>query len=82
MSLYVNQEKLEPAPDPETKSSETKTVTAAGSSRSPQFTYFPIPQELVKDRRLVVDWSDPKEPRTPGLRFGPYVAEVWLLRRQ
>ncbi len=80
MTLYVNQQKVEPAPDSVTESGETKAVAAAGSARTPQFTNFPIPRELVKDRRLVVDWSDPKEPRTPGLRSGPYVAEVWLLK--
>lgn len=81
MTLYVNQQKVEPAPDTDTESGETKAVAAAGSVRSPQFTNFPIPQELVRERRLVIDWSDPKEPRTPGLRSGPYVAEVWLLKK-
>jgi len=85
MSLFVNQKKVEPVWSPETPRSSSESQTAAQSPRpkiSPQFTDFPIPQELLKDRRLVVDWGDPKEARAPGTRFGPLVAEVWLLKKQ
>ena len=85
MTLYANQNKLEPAPDTEKPPPSGESQSAAGGGprprSSPQFTDFPIPQELLKDRRLVLDWSDRKEPRPPGLRFGPIVAEVWLLKK-
>ena len=85
MALYVNQKKVEPAADtekpPASGESEPAAARALRSRIRPQFTEFPIPQELLKERRLVLDWGDPKEPRTPGLRFGPIVAEVWLLKK-
>ena len=83
MSLYVNQRRVEPAADTVNDSGETKAAAAAGSpAGSRRFTNFPMPQKLLKDRRLVVAWSDPNELRTPGLRYGPCVAEVWLLKKQ
>lgn len=85
MSLYANQTKIEPAADTEkpllSGGSEAAAAQTPRPRISPQFTEFPIPQELLKDRRLVLDWGDPKEPRAPGLRFGPIVAEVWLLKK-
>jgi hypothetical protein len=84
-ALYVNQIKLEPAPDTMEESEQTKAAAAldTGARVTPTFTNFPIPQELLKDRRIVVDWHDPSQP--PSLsapRSGPYVAEVWLLKQE
>jgi hypothetical protein len=83
-ALYVNQTRLEPTRDARAESAESNAASATGgrSRISPEFTDFPIPQELLKDRRIVVDWHDPSQPRTPGLRSGPYVAEVWLLKKR
>jgi len=84
MSLWVNKKQIEPASDTERDSGEPKAAAAPGSRArvAPEFTSFPIPQELLKDRRIVVDWNNPNQPRTAGLRFGAYVAEVWLLKKQ
>jgi hypothetical protein len=86
ITLYANQKKLEPAPDTVKPLPSGESQAAAGGAQrprsSPQFTDFQIPQELLKERRLVLDWSDPKEPRPTVFRFGPVVAEVWLLKRQ
>ncbi len=83
-ALYVNQTKLEPASDTMVESEQAKAAAApgAGARITPEFTNFPIPQELVKDRRIVVDWHDPSQPPAPSAqRSGPYVAEVWLLKQ-
>ncbi len=86
ITLFVNQRKVAPAPNTETPRASGESQTAAQLPRpkiSHKFTDFPVPQELLKDRRLVVDWSDPKQaPASTGTRFGPLVAEVWLLRKQ
>ena len=85
ITLFANQKKLEAASDAEKPLPSGESQSAAGDRprprNSPQFTDFQIPQELLKDRRLVLDWSDPKEPRPTGFRFGPVVAEVWLLKK-
>jgi hypothetical protein len=83
MSLWVNKKQVEPASDTEADPGEPKASSALGARArvTPEFTSFPIPQELLKDRRIVVDWTNPNQPRTSGLRFGPYVAEVWLLKK-
>ena len=82
--LYVNQTKVEPTTEKKADLEQFRAV-AASSARakvSPEFTDFLVPRELLKSRRLVVDWSNPNQPRTSGLRFGPTVAEVWLLKRE
>jgi hypothetical protein len=81
MTLYVNQKKLEPVPD--TKKSQPAEQSQSESMRPrlvPQFTDFPIPRELLKDRKILVDWSDPNAPRSSQVRFAGYVTEVWLLK--
>ncbi len=83
-SLYVNQTKVEPAPDTKEQSEQTKAAAATGAHARviPEFTNFPIPQALLKDRRIVVGWHDPAQPPRPtALRFSPLVAEVWLLKK-
>jgi len=84
ITVYANQQKLDPVKDPSKPApGEEKTPAARetpGSKVAPQFTHYAIPSEALKDRRLVLDWGDPKAPRTPGSRSGPYVAEVWLLK--
>ncbi len=86
VSLYVNQKKVEPASDTKKPSPVRETQPAAAPGPrprfSPQFTEFPIPQELLKDRKIVVDWSNPSEPLKPVTRFGPFVTEIWLLKNQ
>ena len=82
--LYVNQKKVEPAPDSQTPQPPVETQPAERAPRprfTPQFTDFPIPQELLKDRRIVVEWSDPSEPSTPRMRFGAPATEIWLLKK-
>jgi hypothetical protein len=81
MSLWVNKKQVEPASDAGTVSGEPKAAAAPGSRArvAPEFTSFPILQELLKDRRIVVHWNNPNQPA--GLRFGAYVAEVWLLKK-
>jgi len=80
MALYVNQQKLKPRVE-DSKPPENSGASSGARPRfSPEFTVFPIPQELLKDRRIVVDWEDPKIPRATALRFGPSVTEVWLLK--
>jgi hypothetical protein len=84
MSLWVNKKQVEPASDTDRNSGEPKAAAAPGARArvTPEFTNFPIPQELLKDRRIVVDWHDPAQPpRAMALRSGPYVAEVWLLKK-
>ena len=83
MSLWVNKKQVEPASDAGTDSGEPKAAPAPGSRPkvAPEFTSFPIPQELLKYRRIVVNWNNPNQPRTAGLRFSAYVAEVWLLKQ-
>src|ERR1035438_8010650 len=56
MSLWVNKKQVEPASE-KTVSGEPKAAAAQGSRArvGPEFTSFPIPQELLKDRRIVVD---------------------------
>ena len=84
VSLYVNQKLVEPARETEKVPGEPTAAAVPGrrSRVAPEFTNFPIPQELLKDRRIVVDWNNPNKPRTSGFRFGAYVAEVWLLKQQ
>ena len=65
-----------------TQSWRRKRSVSARSRATPEFTEFVIPQALLKSRRIVVDWRDPAQPpSTSALRFGPYVAEVWLLKK-
>jgi hypothetical protein len=67
--LFVNQKKIEPAPATQISQPLGEAQPAEGAPRprfTPHFKDFPIPQELLKDRRIVVDWSDPNEPPTPG----------------
>jgi hypothetical protein len=84
MLLWVNKKQIEPASDSGRDSGEPTAAAAPGSRArvTPEFTSFPIPQELLKDRRIVVDWNNPNQPHTGGLRLGAYVAEVWLLKQQ
>jgi hypothetical protein len=85
MSLYVNQKKIKPASDTENLQPPAESQAAAAAPRPkfvPHFTVFPIPQGLLKERRLVVDWGDPNETRPTPTRFGPSVTEVWLLKKQ
>jgi hypothetical protein len=82
-ALYVNQTRIESALDTKEESgAKTAGTPGARPKVSPEFKSFPVPQELLKDRRIVVDWNDPNQPRPAGPRSGPYVAEVWLLRKQ
>jgi hypothetical protein len=81
MMIYVNQKRIEPTADSGEAQPSAGTQATTPASRRPQFTNFPIPPELLKDRRMVVDWNDPNQPRVPGTRFGAYVAEVWLLKK-
>jgi hypothetical protein len=78
MSIYVNQKKLEPL----SKSAESPADASPRARFSPNFTVFQIPQDLLKERRIAVDWEDPNASatRTTALRFGPSVTEVWLLK--
>ena len=80
MSLYVNKKKVEPVTETKDPQPSTEKQPAARSRFVPQFTVFPIPQELLNDRRLVVDWGEPNEPRTAASWFRPSVTEVWLLK--
>ena len=83
MSLYVNQKKVEPATQTEDPQSTAEARAAARLPRFvPQFRAFQIPQELLTDRRIVVDWGDPNEAHAPTARFGPSVTEVWLLKKR
>jgi hypothetical protein len=79
--VYVNQQRIEPAPESGGGQPSGGAQAASQGARRPQFTNFPIPPELLKDRRIVVDWNDPTQPRPSGSRFGAYVAEVWLLKQ-
>jgi len=81
MSLYVNQKKVEPASESE-KPRPGGDAVPPRQRFVPEFTDFPIPRELLKDGRILVDWSDPNAPRGPQPRFGTYVTEVWLLKKQ
>jgi hypothetical protein len=83
MTLWVNRKQVEPS-DRAREPGEPTAAAAPGSRArvAPEFTSFPIPRELLKEGRIVVDWNNPNQPRTSGLRFGAYVAEVWLLKKQ
>jgi hypothetical protein len=83
-ALYVNQTRIDPALSASKAESLPPAPEGAGarSKVTPEFTDFPVPQELLKDRRLVLDWNNPNQPRSAGPRLGPYVAEVWLLKKQ
>lgn len=83
--LYINRTKVEPIPDSKTAEPPVQDQPALQAPRpkfTPHFTDFDIPQELLKDRRIIVDWNDPSEPPTPRLRFGSPATEIWLLKKQ
>ena len=80
-ALYVNQTKVAPVGG-ESEETLANLAPSARSRATPEFTEFQIPQSLLKTRRIVVDWRDPAQPpSTSALRFGAYVAEVWLLKK-
>ena len=83
--LYVNRKKVEPALGPQTSQplAETQPVDRAPRQRfTPRFKEFPIPQDLLKDRRIVVDWSDPNRPTAARMPLAPSATEIWLLKKQ
>jgi len=83
--LYVNRKKVEPATGTQTSQplTETQRVERAPRQRfTPRFKEFPIPQDLLKGRRIVVDWSDPNKPPAAGMRLGSSATEIWLLKKQ
>ena len=41
---------------------------------------YPVPAELVKDRKLVVTWEAPKGEEDTPWRQRSRIAEIWLLR--
>jgi hypothetical protein len=83
MDLYVNQKKLERVGgQPDAKPEDTKAPQGTRPRYAPEFTNFEIPQELLKDRRAVLDWGNPNEIRTNVMRFGASVTEVWLLKKK
>lgn len=81
MTLYVNHQKLEPAQTDRTEPAPESPPASPRPRFTPEFSTFTIPQELLKERRLVVDWGDPNEARSGATRFGSYVTEVWLMKK-
>lgn len=82
--LYVNRKTVEPAPAAQMSQPPADTLPAARAPRprfTPQFREFPIPQDLLKGRRIVVNWSDPNLPPATGMPFEAPTTEVWLLKK-
>lgn len=46
-----------------------------------QFKLFPVPQEALADRKLVLTWDTPKDEEELNWRQQSRIAEVWLLKQ-